>query len=295
MTLVIIGLGLSLLAHADHPEQLRSIEHQLEQKPTAALHIEQSRLYRGLGKLDAALRAIKAAEALDRNFADTILEKAEVYHQAGRHQEALTLLNRYIGKPNARIRSLLLRAQVHLNLHQFNDANQDFKNAASQRATADLYDAWSKAAAKAGRPKLARTILQDGLERIPSAHSLRISLLGMQEGQGHYNEALQTIKPLLQRQNAYRWILHRGKLREKLLQHKRAKEDYETVAFGIQRLLKTHHTAQHLVTYAKALHALGRTEEALIQCRSAIAISPRYEPAQRALDSILASHGNLPD
>ena len=191
---------LAVLGHPDLDEQIAELTARIKLEPAnAELLLRRGEAHRWHAEFGLALADIDAAARQQPGWVKVSLARASTFYAAGRAEEAMAAVQKFLMLEPAHADGLLLRARCHLRLGQPVDAAVDYSAALRVFAapSPDLFVERARLQASLGRLGEAVKGLDEGLARLGSAPALQQLAIDYERQQADFDEALARVEELI--------------------------------------------------------------------------------------------------
>jgi tetratricopeptide (TPR) repeat protein len=231
------------LAHEGPSWEIRQLDSRLTADPgSALLHLERGEAYRAKGDWERAQLDYDQARRLAPKLAAVDLAEGWMQLEAGRPERAQAALDNFLarepGHPNGRA----LRARAHMALGRPLEAADDLTAAIDAAATAadpDWYLARAAALAAAGPSRAAAAIagLDEGRARLGQLLLLDVAALDLEVAAGELAAALARVDRIAAAAPRHeQWLIRRGEILERLGRTDEARLAYRAALAAIAAL-----------------------------------------------------------
>lgn len=279
--------GIAPLAHA-HPgpaievAALDALRKERSQDP--ALLVKRAAVLRRAGQLDRALEDLAEAARLAPSDSAVARERGLTRAAKGLHALAEADLSAALQAAPDDVEALFARGKVHEALDKRAAARSDYDAALKRRRTPETCLARGHIDEISGKLGEAAAVYRAGLRDLGGAVTLRLALVRVERARGLLAAALALVNEAMARPGLHTdWLLIRADIHEQAGRALAARRDREAALAEIDTALAQKATALRQVTRARALRALGRTEEARALLETVAAASPRLADAQALL------------
>lgn len=281
LLLAAASIAPSALAHAGNASELDRISARLRQDPkNARLRLDRVDLYRRMGDLAGAMADLRVVEHQAPRLPRLSFERALVLEALGNHRGAEAELTRHISEKKPLSAAWAARARIREKRKNAAGAIADYTQAIRVGATPDLVLARGKLQTQLGKHSDAARDYREALPKLGGAVVVRLALIEAQRRLGQYEEALEQANALLHSAPDHTdYLLLRADIHEQAKQPTRAKRDREKALAAAKAQLASKDTALSRLSLAKALHALGKAEQAKAELRRVLALSSRLPEA----------------
>ncbi|MGQ0658804.1 MAG: tetratricopeptide repeat protein [Chromatiales bacterium] len=231
-----------LMAHGPIDQRIADLTAQIQNDPiNASLYLERGELHRHHRDWAAALTDYDRAQQLSPTFIGIDFFRGQMLFDAGRHDEALAVLNRYLTQQPDQPDALLIRARVLVKLGEPWAAAQDFKKAIDRISEPQPghYLERATALASMGDGYIAPALqgLDEGLERLGQLATLQLYAIDLEVKRARHDAALARLdKIAAQSPVKAHWLLRRGQILEAAQRPYEARMSYEAAVAEIRSL-----------------------------------------------------------
>lgn len=261
-------LTTSVFAHGDLHEQIEAVSRQIEQMPTAELHLKRGELYRAHREHPAALADFDRAEALNAELDAVHLARGCTLLEAGQYAESEKALSAFLQRHPAHAVGYLYRARASVALKQFDKAVADYDQSIrlAETPNPDHYLERANAQEGAGKPADALNGLEQGITKLGALVTFETAALELEVELERYDAALARVDRVIAGvQRKERWQARKASILEKAGQRVEARQAYEEALASILAL-------------PQRLRNIRATQEAEKRIREALAAFTQMDP-----------------
>lgn len=239
---LLLAVCAPLLAHDDPNAQIDRLTSEIERYPIdAQLFLARGGLHRMQGHWQAALADFDRAAQLDPYDSAIAFHRARIYFEAGAHQVAREILDRFLTEHPTHLQGLVTRARALRKLDQQLLAAKDYSRALAQisNPTAVLFLERADALAAAGNQHLVAAIdgLDEGIAQVGPVILLQSRAVDLELRAHRYGAALSRIDEILSTMpRKERWLVRRGEVLEQVGLNDQAHATYAEALAAIERL-----------------------------------------------------------
>ena len=275
-------------AHEGVNAEIAALGSKIQKEPhNVALYIERAALLRREGLFTRALSDLAFAQKLTPQNREIILEKGLTLAAKGEPKEAESLLSAFLtsGPPSAK--AFEVRGQIREYAKRFVEARADYAAAVALKPGPDLFLARGRMDELLGHWDEAASGYEEGMRILSGAVVLRLALIRVENKRGHYDRAIALIDEMIGSLPVKAdWLLLRAEQHEAAGRPAKAREDREEALHETDRRLAARPTDFTRMARARALAALGRKKEALLEIETVVAQAPQLEEARTLLEKI---------
>jgi tetratricopeptide (TPR) repeat protein len=237
------GVG-DCLGHGDVHGQINRITAELAQTPSnAPLYFQRAELYRIDQDFTNALADLNRAAQIDPSLVRVDFCRGRVLFEAGRPQEALPLLDKYLaGKPDDS-EAFTTRGRVLRKLGEFTRAAKDYTTAIAMAriSNPELFIERSEALRAAGKPDDAVQSLDEGIRQMGPLVTLQLPAIDLEVSLKRYDAAIARIDAASARlQRKETWLVRRAEVLKQAGREDEARQNYRDALAALDRLPPTH-------------------------------------------------------
>lgn len=222
----------------------------------------------GQNDFEGALNAFKRAHEAAPNDTQPIAAIIRTYMRAGKTNEAITFIDKILKDNPNNIEALLIKGQIYLGAGKIKDAQQIFSSAiASSPKNASAYQQLALTQQRANQIAEAEQTLTKGLTAIPKDFGLMLSLAGVLEAAGRFEDAINLYEQILKERSDVEIV--NNNLASLLLDHRNDQASVNR-AHELSKGLKNSTTPQFLDTYGWASYKVGEMAAAEKALKSAV-------------------------
>jgi tetratricopeptide (TPR) repeat protein len=280
--------ALSAAAHDGVNVEIAKLDTKIQKEPhNTALYIERAMLLRREGQFGRALVDLAQAQKLDPHRREIVLEKGLTLAAKGETKEAESLLSAYLASGLPSAKAFEARGKIRENGKRFVEARADYSAAVALAPGPDLFLARGRMDEALGHWDDAARGYAEGLRILSGAIVLRLALVRVEHQRGHYDRAIALIDDILPTLAVKAdWLLLRADQHAAAGQPAKARQDREEALREADARLALRPTDFGHLVRAKALIALERKKEAVIELEMVVAHAPKLEEARQLLDEI---------
>ncbi len=257
-------------AHQEILDQLVDLNERIEKRPGAAqLYLERGEVHRIHRDWAAAVADYRKARELSPDLTLVDFCWGRMRLEAGRPDEAVSMLARYLLQRPDDGAALEVRGRAHLALAQYGTAAGDFERALQltpegARPSLHLLLEHARAQVAAGEPAAALQGLDEGLARLGGAITLELEALALERELGRTDAALARLQRLAgAAQRPELWLVRKGAILEQAGRVAEARQAYRQAREGLQEL------PRHVRTRGSMVRLADQIEEALLRLSAA--------------------------
>lgn len=187
LLLLLPGLG---LAHAGLTADVARLTRELETAPTARTWLRRAEKLRLLGRVDEALADVASARVAGASPVEVEAALGLARWAGGDARGALEAFDRHLASGGAAVPVLRARAEALESLGRGEEATLDLARALALSPQPDGYLELARLQERLGRPADAQATLEQGLERLGGAVTLRLAVIGLCRRTGQLGVAL---------------------------------------------------------------------------------------------------------
>ena len=230
--------------HGDVHGQINRITAELAQTPSnAPLYFQRAELYRVDQDFTNALADLNRAAQIDPSLVRVDFCRGRVLFEAGRPQEALPLLDKYLaGKPDDS-EAFTTRGRVLRKLGEFTRAAKDYTTAIAMMriSNPELFIERSEALRAAGKPDDAVQSLDEGIRQMGPLVTLQLPAIELEVSLKRYDAAIARIDAASARlQRKETWLVRRAEVLKQAGREDEARQNYRDALAALDRLPPTH-------------------------------------------------------
>lgn len=254
-------------AHGEVHTRINLLTAEIAQTPTnASLYFQRAELYRVDQDFTNALADLDRVAKVDPSIVRVDFCRGRVLFEAGRPQEALVPLNKYLsGKPKD-TEAFTTRARVLTKIADYKAATEDYTQAIalSTGGNPELYIERAEAFRAMGRFDEAIRGLDEGIRKMGPLVTLELPAIDLEVSSRRYDAALARIDQVTARlQRKETWLVRRAEILKKAGREDEAKKNYREALAAIDRLPPGHRgTRAMLELGARIRAALGTNSPA---------------------------------
>jgi tetratricopeptide (TPR) repeat protein len=254
--------GTSLFGHGDVHDRINLLTAQIAQTPTnASLFFQRAELYRVDQDYTNALADLERVARYDPSIVRVEFCRGRALLEAGRPQEALAPLNKYLaGKPKD-VEAFTTRARVLTKVGNYKAATADYNEAIAQSTggSPELYIERAEAFRAMGKPEEAVRGLDEGIRKMGPLVTLELPAIDLEVSSKRYDAALARIDRVSARlQRKETWLVRRAEILKKAGREEEAKKNYREALAAIDRLPAGHRGTRAMLELGERIRvALG--------------------------------------
>ncbi len=284
-----IGLVASpALAHPPLDHQIEKVTHALAERPAdSKLLLVRSDLYRRLGRLEEALQDAQDAIALDTSASEPYVYLARAHFDGGHWVQTVSALSSYFQRGGSSYEANLLAGRATAAVGDLAAARSHYETAlAIYPAGVEARLAHARLLIRLDDLPAAQRSLEKGLAE-GEAVVLRDALVHLELQRGHWQEALQSLAPLLLPQgNQSRWLLLRARAYTGLGNEQAATRDRQLALEQARGAEAQRHSAMAELQLAEALVANGERAKGLALASRVVRSAPSWQHARTVLSEL---------
>jgi len=279
-------------AHPGLHHDIARVTEAIERAPNQAdLYVERAYFERLDGRLEEALMDLDTAQRLDPSNPRVAAERGMALSARRDDVEAERELSRF-AEAGGTAPIFMERAAVRVRLGRKSEALADYAAAIRLRPDVEAFMARGELQESMGDLDAAAAGYRDGLAATGGAVSIRLALVRVESVRNHPDAALALLDEELARARVKTdWYLRRAEVEEKAGRTSAARADREKALAEANRVIGTTPTGIHYLSRARALFALGHTDEARRDLDVALTKSPRFIEARQLLELLDAVDG----
>ena len=236
--------GINAWAHGDVHGQINQLTAELARSPSnAPLYFQRAELYRIDQDFTNALADLNRAAQIDPSLVRVDFCRGRVLFDAGRPQEALPLLDKYLADKPQDTEAFSIRARTLRKLGEFNRAATDYTTAIAMMriSNPELFIERSEALRSAGRMEEALGSLDEGIRMMGPLVTLQLPAIELEVAMKRFDAALARIDAAsakLQRKET--WLMRRAEVLKRAGRDEEARQNYRDALAALERLPITH-------------------------------------------------------
>ena len=291
---VVVGGSLVVIPAAAHEgvsAEIAAVGAKIQKEPThTSLYIERAALLRREGKYSAALADLETAQKLEPERHEIILEKGLTLAAQGETKEAESLLSAFLAAGIPSAKAFEVRGNIREAAKRFVEARADYGAALALKPSPDLFLARGRMDETLAHWDDAARGYEEGMRILSGAVVLRLSLIRVENKRGRYDRAISLIDEILPHLPVkIEWLLLRAEQHEAAGRSTNARHDRDEALREADARIAVRPTDFARIARAKALHALGRHEEAITELEMVVRHSPKLDEARMLLEKIQTS------
>lgn len=204
------------LAHGDIHELIAALNAAIAVYPAdASLYLQRGELYRVHHDWQAALADFDKAQSLDPKLDSVDFMRGQTFLDAGRVEEAVKSLDKYLPLHPDDHRALTARAQAHAALKHFEAAIADFTAAIEKQqfASPSLYIDRAQAISDRDGPAAALEAVDAALKKLGKVSTLQLMGIDLELKLRHFDNALRRVDELIAQSERHdRWLLRKAEI-----------------------------------------------------------------------------------
>ncbi len=250
---------LSVYAHSDIHERVNALIEQIHNNPQdPSLLFKRAELNRQHQDWDAALADYDQVEKLDADFTALDFGRGRTLFEAGRAEEALVSLDRYLKHHPQHIRALLTRARANTALARYQSAIADYNMAISlaKQPLPEYYLERAQSWVAAGDEFYDKAIqgLDEGVALLGPVFTLQYAAIDLEIQKQRYSDALKRMNELpASIKNTPIWQLRRGDILQLAGRNQQAREAFDLALIQIHELPETRRKVKAIADLEKQL------------------------------------------
>jgi tetratricopeptide (TPR) repeat protein len=192
----------AVCAHEENSLVIRQLTEEISASPDeAGLYLRRAEMHRLIQHWHAAEADYRRAAHLAPGLTFVDLAAATMWNDAGRPEQALPLLDRFLVREPASSAGHSERARSKRMLKQYETAAADYAAALdhSTDPQPEMFADWADTLIDAGSPAQALAVLERGITRIGPVASLERKIVQLEISMGRYDSALTRVEALLAR------------------------------------------------------------------------------------------------
>jgi tetratricopeptide (TPR) repeat protein len=249
----------------------------------ATLLVQRADLQRRVGRFEQALSDLALAEAMTEDLGPVYLVRARVLRDRGEEASALRLLESSLDHTSsaARAEAYGMVADIHEEAGRVDEAILAYDASLSLRDDVTLYLARGRLLAFSGRLDEAIAGYETGVDALAGAAVLRAQLATLLIAANELERALGHADALVaQAQAKSQWLLLRARVHEAMRRADLAARDRRAALTDAERVLSRRGSATARLARARALIALGRVDEAVVDLGHVVRRAPQLAEAR---------------
>ena len=249
-------------AHGDVHERINAITVQIKQSPSnAPLYFERAELYRVDGDFTNALADLNLAARIDPTLRRVDFCRGRVLFEAGKLNEALPPLNKYLATNPEDPEAYTTRARALRKVSQFKPAAEDYTIAieTTRIPSPELYIERAECFRGLGRLEEALRGLDEGIRKFGPLVTFELPAIDLEVALKRYDAALARIDRVSARwQRKETWLVRRAEVLKQAGREAESKKSYADALAALDRLPPAHrNTRASLDLEARIRTALG--------------------------------------
>jgi tetratricopeptide (TPR) repeat protein len=285
-----LGVVQPATAHPGMDPEIEEITEQLIRDPdNVDLLVRRGQAYRSNGKFLESLMDLERAWLKNRENRTVVFHRAMTLSALNRNREAEAALDHFLQEESdpKRVFALAERAHIRARGGRVESAIADYTSAIQLHPTIELYLKRGQLQESLGKLEAAAAGYHEGLANLGDAILLKKGLIRVQIAQQQYGEALAMVNDETARSSVKTpWHLQRAKILSLMGQSDASRLAYEQALSDANRVLAKRSTALQLLARAEIYQAMGRTEEAKRDLRTAIQKAPSFTEANDLLKKL---------
>lgn len=238
--LLFLAMSATLWAHGGLHDAIEHVTAQIAETPNDAwLYFQRGELHRMHQDWGNAAADYDRAATVDPQLAIVDLGRGEMLRAQQQWPAAREALDRFIRRAASDPNGYAARARVWSDLGQPESAAEDYASAIdrSPHPSPELYVAWARARAAAGRTEDALNALAAGMSRLGQAVTLVVPAIDFEVALGRADDALARLDAFTQTQaRKERWLLRRGEILEQAGRRPAAQNAYHAARTALRAL-----------------------------------------------------------
>jgi len=260
---VTLGCATNCFAHGEVHTRINQLTAEIAQTPTnASLYFQRAELYRVDQDFTNALADLDRVAKADLSIVRVDFCRGRVLFEAGRPQEALVPLNKYLaGKPKDG-EAFTTRARVLAKVGNHKAATEDYTQAIalSVGGNPELYIERADAFRAMGKTDEAIRGLDEGIRKMGPLVTLQLPAIDLEVSSKRYDAALARIDQVSARlQRKETWLVRRAEILIKAGREEEAKKNYREALAAIDRLPAGHRGTRAMLELRARIHAAQGT------------------------------------
>ncbi len=243
-----LGFAGNCVAHGDVHDRIVALTAQIVQAPSnAPLLFQRAELYRVDGDFTNALADLALAAKIDPNLFRVDFCRGRVLFEAGRAQEALAPLNKYLASRPQDPEAFTTRARALRKIGNFKPATEDYTTAIQQTRTASPELFIERADSFRGMGQFEEAIrgLDEGIRKMGPLVTLELPAIDYEVALKHYDAALARIDIVMARlQRKESWLVRRAEVLKHAGREEEARKNYTEALAAIDRLPQSHRSTR---------------------------------------------------
>ncbi len=246
--LALLSIAVNVLGHGDVHDRIVALTTQIAQTPSnAALYFQRAELYRVDGDFTNALIDLNQAAKADPSLRRVDFCRGRVLFEAGRPQEAVAPLNKYLASQTEDSEAFTTRARVLRKIGNYKSATEDYTRAIQQTRTAspELFIERADSFRGLGKFEEALRGLDEGIRKMGPLVTLELPAIDYEVALKRYDAALariDTVTARLQRKET--WLVRRAEILKQAGRGAEARKNYLEALAAIDRLPPSHRSTR---------------------------------------------------
>lgn len=203
-------------AHGDVHELIEALSGAIAVYPAdASLYVQRGELYRVHHDWQAALTDFDKAQSLDSKLTVVDFLRGQTYLDAGRFEEAVKSLDKYLAVQSNDYRALSARAHAHAALKHLDAAIADFTAAIDKQPSASpsLYIDRAQALNERDGPAVALEAIDSALKKLGKVPTLQLMGIEFEVKLQRFDNALKRADELIAQSERHdRWLLRKAEI-----------------------------------------------------------------------------------